>query len=318
MPKTFSKPILSYSNQVGLLKQRGLSITDDAIALHILSNVSYYRLSGYWYPLLTIPKESHIFKEGATLKDAFDLYCFDRELRKLILAELEKIEVGVKTKMIHSIANIHGPFWYANPTLFKDRKATDHKSYQEIIKSIEREYNRSDEAFIKHFKKTYSDLYPPCWIMFEIISFGTLSMLYQNLKDIEGRLEIPQGFGLSQSVFTSWLHCLVYLRNVCAHHSRVWNRKMRVKGMIPNKPMNSWITKVNYTDEDGHEINLNDKVYFYLCIMVYLLNTINPKHTLKKKFFELLSKYPKVDVKAMGFPSEWEDDPFWQLNDYRK
>ena len=76
----YSKVALTYSDQLQQLKKRGLTFENEAKALHLLENVSYYRLSGYWYPILA-DKKNHAFKQGATFNTAFKLYCFDRELR---------------------------------------------------------------------------------------------------------------------------------------------------------------------------------------------------------------------------------------------
>ena len=105
MPPQYSKPPLSYLDQLKLLKSRGLCVENDAKALHLLEHIGYYRLSGYWYSLLTQPKADHKFKEHASLNTAFKLYCFDRELRQLVLGEIEKIEVAVKSQMIHVLSH---------------------------------------------------------------------------------------------------------------------------------------------------------------------------------------------------------------------
>ena len=98
---SYNKPALTYKAQIEQLKDRGLTIADEEKAVHLLENISYYRLSGYWYPLLKDPKQDHVFKEGATFERAFGLYLFDKELRKLVVSELEKIEVAVRAQMIY-------------------------------------------------------------------------------------------------------------------------------------------------------------------------------------------------------------------------
>ena len=80
----FDKPSLNYDDQIQLLKSRGLSIQDEDKALHILQVISYYRLSGYWFPLLE-DKVNHKFKSNTEFETAFNLYKFDREFRLLIL-----------------------------------------------------------------------------------------------------------------------------------------------------------------------------------------------------------------------------------------
>lgn len=86
-------------------------IEDDAKALHLLQHISYYRLSGYWFPLLK-DKKQHLFKENATFNTAFKLYCFDRQLRQMVLSEIEKIEVAIRAKIVFIMAEKHGPFWF--------------------------------------------------------------------------------------------------------------------------------------------------------------------------------------------------------------
>jgi abortive infection bacteriophage resistance protein len=124
MPKiSYSKSPLSYVEQIEQLKSRGLIIENEEKAIHILTQISYYRLSGYWYPLLEEPKSEHKFKEDSTFDNGFKLYCFDRELRKLIQSELEKIEVAVRSKMIYVLWHNHNAFWFNKTSFFKSEYA---------------------------------------------------------------------------------------------------------------------------------------------------------------------------------------------------
>lgn len=293
----FNKPPLTYSQQVQQLKDRGLLINNEQKALHLLESVSYYRLSGYWYPLLQ-DKQNHIFKQGAEFETAFKLYCFDRELRKLVLAELEKIEIAIRAKMIYVLSHKYGAFWFSDPTIFKNPV-----KHADSITKIGQEYARSDEEFIKAFADKYSDPLPPSWISIEITSFGTLSMLYSNLLPGKEKREIAHHFGVSDSVFQTWLHSIVYLRNICAHHSRLWNRSMSIRPQFPRKTTKQWVDMSNVQ---------NNKSYFMLSMILYLLQTVNPKTTFSSRLKALLNKYNNVDTKAMNFPVNWENEPLWK------
>lgn len=293
----FNKPPLTYSQQLQQLKDRGLTINNEQKALHLLESVSYYRLSGYWYPLLQ-DKQNHIFKQGAEFETAFKLYCFDRELRKLVLAELEKIEIAIRAKMIYVLSHKYGAFWFSDPTIFKNPV-----KHADSITKIGQEYARSDEEFIKAFADKYSDPLPPSWISIEITSFGTLSMLYSNLLPGKEKREIAHHFGVSDSVFQTWLHSIVYLRNICAHHSRLWNRSMSIRPQFPRKTTKQWVDMSNVQ---------NNKSYFMLSMILYLLQTVNPKTTFSSRLKALLNKYNNVDTKAMNFPVNWENEPLWK------
>jgi abortive infection bacteriophage resistance protein len=294
----YNKPFLSYENQLSILKERGLEIQNESKALHLLEAISYYRLSGYWYPLLEEPKKNHKFKEGATFELAFKLYCFDRELRLLVIREIEKIEVAVRAKMIHILSEEKGAFWYQDSTNFSNEI-----KHQKTLKKIIEEYERSDEKFLKAFKSKYSNPLPPSWMMLEVASFGALSVLYGLLKPGKTRRKVARYFGVSDTVLISWLHSIVYLRNVCAHHTRLWNKAMRVQPIIPENLNVQWLSNIDIE---------NNKCYYVLSIIITLMNRINPTHTIIERFNDLLNKYPMVDIIAMGFPYDWKKEELWQ------
>ncbi len=303
----YSKSALIYADQLQLLKKRGLIVENEAKALHLLEAISYYRLSGYWYPMLA-DKQNHKFKQGSSFETAFNIYKFDRELRLLVLRELEKIEVAIRAKMIYVLSHKHGAFWYTDSSNFS--KPEKHK---ETLSKIEVEISRSDEDFIQAFYKNYSDPLPPCWMTLEVSSFGILSSLYSNLIPGKDKREIANYFGLTDKVLASWLHSIVYLRNLCAHHSRLWNREMRIQPIIPRSSRKPFISQLTYTfPETGMSLPLNNKAYFILSMIIYLMNTINPKHSVHQRFKNLLKKYPNIDTKAMGFPDGWQSEPLWR------
>ena len=293
----YSKQLISFTDQITLLKQRGLILEDELRALHLLQNISYYRLSGYWYPLLA-DKQRHIFKPGSTFEAAYNIYKFDSELRKLIIAELEKIEVAVRTQTAYILSTQYHAHWFEDSSLFSNPVR-----HTKVLAKIEEEYNRSDEEFITAFKAKYSDHFPPSWMTMEIASFGTLSILYGNLQPGRAKRSIAAYFGLPDTVFASWLHCIVYVRNICAHHSRLWNRILSIRPLMPRSPRNTFIA----LPASGTQ-----QTYFVLSMIIYLLNTVNPNHSFISRFKELLNRYPSIDVRAMGFPINWENEKLWE------
>lgn len=291
----YNKPALTYQEQLSLLKGRGLTIEDETKAEHILKTVGYYRLSGYWHSLLKSPKSDDKFKPNSSFSQAFSMYCFDRELRLLLIGELEKIEIAVRTQLIYQLSHKHGPFWFNNKSLFKN-----HEKWDKTLSKIEAEVDDSTETFIKEFFDKYSDETPPAWITLEVVSFGKLSSLYSNLKN-DGR-SISSHFGLSSEILSSWLHTFVYVRNVCAHHSRLWNKKLAVSPRVPRSTYHTFLTK--RAD--------NTKVYYLISMLLYFLQQINPKSTFKNKLSSLFNKYPQIDREALGFPKHWESESLWR------
>lgn len=303
----YTKTALSYADQLQQLKNRGLLIANVPKALHLIEVISYYRLSGYWYPMLA-NKQKHQFKPNSNFETAFNIYKFDRELRLLISSELEKIEVSVRSKMIYVLSHSRGSLWYLDSANFLNPV-----KHSDTLSKIGIEYARSDEEFIQAFKNKYSDSMPPSWMMFEVSSFGVLSNLYSNLVSGKDKRDISAYFGLTDNVLSSWLHSIVYLRNICAHHSRLWNREMRIQPIIPRSPRNPFIFKTTYiSPENGLIRSLNNKTYFIVSMIIYLMDTINPGHKIQAKFNALLTKYPNIDTRAMGFPDNWRTEILWQ------
>jgi abortive infection bacteriophage resistance protein len=293
----YNKPALTYKEQLNQLLERGLEVVDHEKAIHLLEKISYYRLSAYWHPFLQIPKTDNKFKPGSSFEKAFKLYCFDRELRQVVFNDIEKIEVAVRAKMVYRLSHEYGPNWYTERDLYKSVK----KHTQSLLKII-REVDSSKEDFILAFKKKYSNELPPSWMALEITSFGTISHLYSELKPSRAKREVAEYFGLDDKSFSSWLHTLVHIRNVCAHHSRFWNRAFRISPQIPRKP------KREFIDSTGIK---NNKSYYILSMIQFLLIEINPKSSFKHKIDGLFEKYPMIDKGVMGFPSNWEQESIW-------
>jgi abortive infection bacteriophage resistance protein len=143
---------------------------------------------------------------------------------------------------------------------------------------------------------------PPSFITLEITSFGALSRLYENLKKGEVRRDIAATFGLTDKTFGSWLHSFVYIRNMCAHHARIWNRHLQIQPLFPRHTQNAWVSTTGLS---------NRRMYYILSMIVYVLKNINPNHTFRQRLNNLLAKYPNVDTRAMGFPIEWQTEPLW-------
>lgn len=292
----YSKQIQTFANQVGILKQRGMVIADENDAEEWLRKVSYYRMSGYWYPLLA-DRQNHIFKSGSTFEQARMLYEFDSCLRQIVLYCIERIEVAVRTQMAYMMSMAYNGFWFEDVNLFSHQP-----QHTKTITSIQDEYHRSDEQFVRSFRRKYSDPLPPSWITLEITSFGTMSMIYQNLKPGLPKRDVAAAFGVSDTVFASWLHTLVYIRNICAHHARLWNRTLGVRPLMPRRTHRTFIAQPATNTQ---------RVYFVLAIIRYWLNIIEPDNTLTQNLTTLFSKYPGVNPGALGFPCQWNQEPLW-------
>ena len=174
-----------------------MEITDEEKVLHYLFHIGYYRLSAYMYPLLSIPKEQHLFKQGVTFGRVMMLYRFDKKLRLLLFNEIEKIEVAVRCAIVNFGTEMTGnPFWMTDANNFSNPS-----KFNRSIRLIEDELNHTKEDFINHFKETYTNLYPPSWMLTEILPFGVITNIYSNIKNKKIKKRIAQSFGLQVAPF---------------------------------------------------------------------------------------------------------------------
>lgn len=294
----YTKTYASPTQLVSLLRSRGLAIWDEARAKEYLRHIGYYRFSAYLYPLLTTPKENHVFKSGSTFDNALVMYRFDRHLRLLMFNQIEKIEVAVRSSIVNISSRETGnPFWMTDPSCFYDAK-----QFVKTKQLIDTELVKSREEFIEHFRNTYSEPYPPAWMLAEILPLGVLTKIYENIKSNQIRKKIAQEFSLNVPVFMSWMTIITVTRNNCCHHSRVWNRTFALRALTMRRMTRPWIsTNVN-----------QQKVYFSLCIIKYFLDIISPNNDMTSKLQSLLSDYPTIDTNAMGFSMSWEQEALWQ------
>ncbi len=294
----FQKSYTSARDLVCLLQSRGLTVTDPAKAGRYLEFIGYYRLSAYMYPLLQIPKEQHRYKPNTTFSQVIMLYRFDKKLRLLIFNEIEKIEVAVRSAIVNIGSDMmSNPFWMTDSSNFIDAG-----KFRHTMDLIDAELHRSREDFIVHFKQTYSDAYPPAWILAEVLPFGVITNIFSNIKTARIKKSIAHRFGLQVAPFESWLTIVTLTRNYCCHHARVWNKQNTIRPMLPNRIAGNWITLPTDTL----------RIYFDLCIIKYFLNIISPNNDMKAKLSVLLSAFPSVDGNAMGFPHGWENEPLWE------
>ena len=298
MARPFNKHYSSPHDLVDLLISRRLTISDKLKAEKYLKNIGYYRLSAYMYPLLEAPKNLHQFKPGSSFSQVLCIYRFDKKLRLLMFNEIEKIEIAVRSTIVDiASSSIPDPFWmtdagnYSNPI-----------KYQNMMAIIDTELRRSREDFIQHFYLTYSESYPPAWMLAEILPFGVITGIYANLKNKSIKKRISQYFDLQIKPFESWLTIITLTRNACCHHARVWNKRNTIRAMIPNTMLRPWITLP--TD--------SLRIYFNLCIIKYFVDVISQNNHMKKNLLDLLAQFPNIDIQAMGFPSNWEQEPIWQ------
>lgn len=294
----YTKPPLSFEQQADQLLDRGLTGNKNLI-ISRLQAVSYYRLSGYWYPF-RMPSDDK-FKENTTIERIWNRYTFDRQLRVLVMDAVERIEIAVRTDLIYSFAHEYGPFDYLKPECFPNLNPSRHNR---MLTAMYSETLRSNEIFVKHFKYKYGDEHTmlPLWMIAEIIPMGSLLTFYKGI-DKKIKKDISKKYDVSFKVMESWLTTLNTIRNICAHHGRLWNRELGIKPIIPDAKSKKWHEPVKIS---------NNRMFSVLTILRYLLDYIAPQSEWKKRLNDLFEKYPDVPLMSMGFHENWKESELWK------
>ena len=283
----YTKPPLSYADQVSRLQQRGLTVSSTDDAIKFLQHVNYYRFSAYGIPFQN-PRD--VFSAGSSFETIVELYRLDEELRNALLALLSPIEVFLRSRMVYELSQGWGAFAHYDPAIF--RRDFEHNEW---IASLEEEVGRARETFIEHYKAKYTG-FPrlPIWMACEIMSLGSLSLLYSGLLPDPQRLICPI-FEIHHRVLKSWLHVISYLRNICAHRGRLWNREFAIKPQTP------------YKDKQWIVLGLDNR---YLFSSVAVLEWIHRKTLIPVSTIELIHETMRsisaIDARfagMMGVPS---------------
>jgi abortive infection bacteriophage resistance protein len=295
----YNKPAITIQDQIAKLKTRGLVIADDNKAASYLSNISFYRLRAYTFPFQDNKDPNHPFIQQITFEEIINLYVFDRQFRLFVLDAIEKIEISMRTQVIYHWALNHGSHWHLNGSLFRNSV-----QFAKDYTRLQQEVDRSVETFIDHYKTKYSNPpEPPAWMSLEVSSFGLLSLMFRNLKLGNEKKAVTKYYGLNDvGILESWMHSFSNIRNICAHHSRLWNRRLTAHIKLPTHPTNPFIQNKNI---------LPYKMYASLCCIKYVLDSISPGNTFKDRLLELMKTCPLAQEKEMGFPVNWKNDPFW-------
>ena len=324
----YSKPWLSVEDQIGRLAEHGLDVGDRKHAAQVLEAIGYYRLTGYLYPFreseeyVDADGRSKIrvlgeFRPDTRLDHAEAIIDFDRDLRLLVLDGLERIEVALRMRIGYVLGR-SAAFAYEDASHFMQtftsevtdiREPTPSKHVQWLQRVRDRQAS-SDEQFVDHFRTKYDDRLP-VWALTEILELGHLSVLYRgmNQKDAE---EIAQAFGVpSKKVMTSWLASLNYVRNVAAHHARLFNRKLQ---NAPSRPRIGQIPDLDHLrmSEDAKRVY---GTYNALAVIAYLLRSIQADTTWSRRLVALLQAFPTTEalaVQSLGAPEAWDSLALWR------
>jgi abortive infection bacteriophage resistance protein len=232
------KPSLSWDEQVALMVGRGLIIDDESACARFLAASNYYRFSGY---ARYFQKAPHLgdddFRPGTTFDEVRAVYDADEALRTALVRPLAQVELMLRSHVARVIADQHGAY----VRYLEEEFYTDVAGREPTVTSCLRDIDRSKDRHILRYRDggdraDYSKL--PVWSAVEAWSFGTLSKAIE--RGGSGSLgdDVATSIGVARAGFAYRVKALVYLRNRCAHHSRLWHHSVVDAGPTPNNVRN--------------------------------------------------------------------------------
>lgn len=293
----YNKQPTNIQQQIQQLQNEGIKISDTLKAEQFFKHVAFHRLRTYWilFENSTNPRK---FNPNTKLEDILNLYFFDDELRDLIFSAISKIEISLRATFSNLSVDFNSSHFYLNCDNFTNSN-TYRTSINKVITALEK---NKDELFIAHYQSKYTQPeLPPVWSISEILTIGELYYWITNLGNIKlDNIAKIYNFP-TRDIFKSMLKRLTIIRNICAHHGRLWNRKIAKEKL-------KQIQK-NNTLKDAFNKSIDSNITFYgtYCYLSYMLLNIDKEYytKLNQKFALLILKY-NINTKLMGFPDNWQ------------
>ena len=323
--KRFNKPHKSLDDQVQLLISRGMTVSDQNYAKQSLGVIGYYRLSSYWYHLEEVSEQDHAgrahkFRHGANFNDVMALYVFDQKLRILMMEAIERLEIAIRAKWAHYLSETAGAHAHCESECFENQE--EHmQSLASLLVDVTRAKQNSSE--ICHYLETYNHpMLPPIWTVVGCMSLGELLRWIRNTKDVTVKPLLAKDILGTQNIklFDGIMRQLTTVRNMCAHHGRLWDQRFITR--MPyikdhmQTPMVEYRKHVSDPKQNVQEI-ADNKMYNTVLVVAHLMLRLSPASSWPSRLATLVSESLTADqAKIMGFPSNWEEIPFWvkQLN----
>ncbi|MFM1525735.1 MULTISPECIES: Abi family protein [Helcococcus] len=281
MKKLHQKPI-NLDEQIDNLIHLDLKIENKEYANDVLRRISYYRLIKAYSVTL---KENGKYIDGTTFENIVELYLFDMEFRHILFSLIEHIEVYLRAVITNYFSLKYGNFGYKDINNYRNKKYQ-----QKTLDELDREISRNRKSpFIKNFKENYKDGEIPLYAAIEVASFGTLSKTYKNMK-IEDKKEIAKVFNIEYFYLESWVENLSYVRNICAHYGRLYGAKL---------------TKTPKLYKEYLKQGISNNTIFATILNLKALAEDKYYKIFYSDLLEIITKYPSVDLKQLGFIEDW-------------
>lgn len=304
----YQHPPTTVDQQIQFLRSRGI-IGDEELMRRWLKTVGYYRLSAYWLPWELPPAtgeaRSKTFPPNTNFTDIVDIYIFDRQLRLLVMEAIDRFEIAVRARWTNLFSLAHGSHAHMDHANFQNGF-----DYARMFSKISNTVEQSSEVFIEHYRAKYTSPYlPTLWQITELMTLGEISMWVKATKDNNLKDVVARDLGLpNKETLEGTLQLLSYVRNICAHHGRLWNRHTVKRAPFIKKFLQDMDITVA-----GNQHQPRNSIYNVLVILSKTLRHQSPDTTFPDRVSTLVDTRTVEQLRAMGFPQDWKERPIWKI-----
>lgn len=287
------KKPLTLDEQVAKLEEHGMVFSNKDAAKKILSEINYYRFTGYALQYRKdVTKSAYV--DGLEFDSIYRIYQFDEKLRNILRLYIEQTEIYYRTQISYGFSLIkcadspHDQHYDANNFYKK-------QGYQEVMDSLKKEKNYyKDSLIVKHHKAKYNN-FMPLWVIVELLSFSNISKLFNSMY-LSEQEEIANNIGISVDTLENHLHCLSVLRNKCAHAARLYNTEF-----YPPARFTKQFLRKNPSIK-------NSSLFAYVLVLLKRLPDEDSKNEMIKNICDIIDEFNgEVDLSDIGFPVNYID-----------
>lgn len=316
------KDFKTIDEQVDILKQRGVIISDENFVKVKLEENNYYNVvNGYKDIFIDSTQVTEKYYSDVTFEEIYALYTFDRNLRNIFLSYIIEIENILRSLISYEFSKVHGHDNYLifnnfetlstlrNTGIKNADELIETRAYkiQKLIAEMQQDLATATEKskYVKHYVVKYG--FVPLWVLINSITLGRLSKFF-NLMNQPERIAVAKKWNIAEEDLRQYIKILAMYRNQCAHDERIYNYRTEKIAISDN----IYHAKLNIPLLNGRYVYGKSDLFALVLIFKILLPESEFTNFFNKVSGQMHSLSKKMDTKRfdevrelMGFPCNW-------------